>query len=389
MTDSNTAITPFWRFSLNFYRQTGVSDACIALQDGCGVDVNLLLFLFWLASEGRQLSADDVKKLDDQVRSWRELTIIPIRDARRKLKGAATLVEPGKQEAFRNKVKAVELEAEQLQQEALYDFTKSGPLGAPGSPRGGGAGQCRGLRARDGRELSQRGRRPPQRRVRWDRRAERRPPTGTARRRRGTTPAKRKRAGMAKTAARLIVGISGASGTVYGVRILEMLRKAEIETHLVMSKSAEMTLVYETDLKPKDVRALASVHYPSSDIGAAISSGSFPTMGMIIAPCSIRTMSEIATGVTASLLSRAADVVLKEKRRLVLAVRETPLHGGHLRSMTTLADIGAVIAPIVPAFYNRPKSVDDIINHTCGRLLDLFGIDTGIVKRWKGGPAEE
>jgi 4-hydroxy-3-polyprenylbenzoate decarboxylase len=111
-------------------------------------------------------------------------------------------------------------------------------------------------------------------------------------------------------------------------------------------------------------------------------------MGMIIAPCSIRTMSEIATGVTATLLSRAADVVLKEKRRLVLAVRETPLHGGHLRTMTTLADIGAVIAPIVPAFYNRPKSVDDIVNHTCGRLLDLFGIDTGTVKRWKGGPAE-
>jgi flavin prenyltransferase len=190
-------------------------------------------------------------------------------------------------------------------------------------------------------------------------------------------------------AKRLIIGISGASGTIYGVRLLEMLRKAEIETHLVMSKSAEMTLAYETDIKPKDVRALAAVHYPVSDIGAAISSGSFPTMGMIVAPCSIRTMSEIATGVTSSLLSRAADVVLKEKRRLVLAVRETPLHGGHLRNMATLADIGAVIAPIVPAFYNRPQSVDDIINHTCGRLLDLFGIDTGTVKRWKGEPAEE
>lgn len=194
---------------------------------------------------------------------------------------------------------------------------------------------------------------------------------------------------MAKTAGRLIVGISGASGTIYGVRILEMLRRAGIETHLVMSKSADMTLAYETDLKPKDVRALASVHYPVADIGAAISSGSFPTLGMIVAPCSIRTMSEIATGVTSSLLSRAADVVLKEKRRLVLAVRETPLHGGHLRTMTTLSDIGAVIAPIVPAFYNRPKSIDDIVNHTCGRLLDLFGIDTGIVKRWKGGPAED
>jgi 4-hydroxy-3-polyprenylbenzoate decarboxylase len=196
--------------------------------------------------------------------------------------------------------------------------------------------------------------------------------------------------GMAKThPKRLIIGISGASGTVYGVRLLEMLRKADIETHLVMSKSAEMTMVYETDLKPKDVRALAAVHYPVSDIGAAISSGSFQTMGMIIAPCSIRTMSEIATGVTSSLLSRAADVALKEKRRLVLAVRETPLHGGHLRTMTTLADIGAVIAPIVPAFYNRPQSVDDIINHTCGRLLDLFCIDTGTVKRWKGGAVKE
>ncbi len=192
---------------------------------------------------------------------------------------------------------------------------------------------------------------------------------------------------MARHAARLIVGISGASGTIYGVRLLEILRPAEIETHLVMSKSAEMTLVYETDLKPKDVRGLATMHYPVADIGAAISSGSFPTMGMVIAPCSIRTMSEIASGVTSSLLSRAADVVLKEKRRLVLAIRETPLHVGHLRSMLTLAEMGAVVAPIVPAFYNRPKTVDDIINHTCGRLLDLFGIDTGIVKRWKGGSA--
>jgi 4-hydroxy-3-polyprenylbenzoate decarboxylase len=193
---------------------------------------------------------------------------------------------------------------------------------------------------------------------------------------------------MTRHAARLIIGMSGASGAVYGVRLLEILRHAEIETHLVMSKSAEMTLVYETDLKPKDVRALATVHYPVADIGAAISSGSFPTMGMVIAPCSIRTMSEIASGVTASLLSRAADVVLKEKRRLVLAIRETPLHVGHLRSMLTLAEMGAVVAPIVPAFYNRPKTVDDVVNHTCGRLLDLFGIDTGIVKRWKGSPPE-
>ena len=194
---------------------------------------------------------------------------------------------------------------------------------------------------------------------------------------------------MAAETRRLVVGISGASGVIYGVRLLELLRETDIETHLVMSKSAELTLAYETDYKPKDVKAMASVNHPATDIGAAISSGSFPTMGMVIAPCSIRTMSEIATGVTSSLLSRAADVVLKEKRRLVLALRETPLHGGHLRTMTTLADIGAVVAPIVPAFYTKPKSVDDIVNHTVGRLLDFFGIETKVVRRWQGGPAEE
>ena len=192
-----------------------------------------------------------------------------------------------------------------------------------------------------------------------------------------------------KTPRRLIIGISGASGTVYGIRMLELLRDTDIETHLVMSKSAELTLAYETDHKPKDIRTLAKVNHSNADIGASISSGSFHTMGMVVAPCSIKTMSEIATGVTSSLLSRAADVVLKERRRLVLAVRETPLHGGHLRTLTQLADMGAVIAPVMPAFYNRPKTVDDIINHTVGRLLDLFGIDTSVVKRWQGGREEE
>jgi 4-hydroxy-3-polyprenylbenzoate decarboxylase len=141
-------------------------------------------------------------------------------------------------------------------------------------------------------------------------------------------------------------------------------------------------------MKSKEVRELASVSHPIGDIGASISSGSFPTMGMVIVPCSIRTMSEIATGVTSTLLSRAADVVLKEKRRLVLAVRETPLHGGHLRTLVNLSDMGAVIAPIVPALYNRPQTIDDIINHTVGRLLDLFGVESKVVKRWKGGPAK-
>jgi 4-hydroxy-3-polyprenylbenzoate decarboxylase len=189
-----------------------------------------------------------------------------------------------------------------------------------------------------------------------------------------------------KTPRRLIVGLSGASGVIYGVRMLEVLRDAGVETHLVMSKAAEMTLVYETDFKPKDVKALASHFHAQADIGASISSGSFPTMGMVIVPCSVRSMSEIAAGTTGTLLSRAADVVLKERRRLVLAFRETPIHAGHLRTMMQLTEMGAIIAPIVPAFYNRPKSLDDVINHTVGRLLDLFGVETKLVKRWQGGP---
>ena len=189
-----------------------------------------------------------------------------------------------------------------------------------------------------------------------------------------------------KTARRLIVGIAGASGIIYGIRTLELLRGTEVETHLVMSKAAEMTLAYETDYKLKDLRALATVCHPITDIGAKISSGSFPTMGMLVVPCSIRTMSDIANGITDSLLPRAADVVLKERRRLVLAVRETPLHTGHLRTMVHVSEIGAIVAPIMPAFYNRPKTIDDLINHTVGRLLDLFDIDTHVVKRWEGGP---
>lgn len=188
---------------------------------------------------------------------------------------------------------------------------------------------------------------------------------------------------MSKSANRIIVGISGASGIIYGIRMLEVLRAAGVETHLVISKAAEMTLAYESDLKAKDLREMADVFHPQTDIGASISSGSFPTMGMVIAPCSIRTMSEIATGITGSLMSRAADVVLKERRRLVLAIRETPLHTGHLRTMLQLSEMGAIIAPVMPAFYNRPQSLDDIVNHSVGRMLDLFGIEADFVKRWK------
>ncbi len=181
---------------------------------------------------------------------------------------------------------------------------------------------------------------------------------------------------------RLIVGISGASGVIYGIRMLEALRKLPIESHLVMSKSAEMTVAYETDMKSSDVKALADVVYPISDIGAAISSGSFRTMGMVVAPCTIRSLSEIASGVTSSLLSRAADVVLKERRRLVLMLRETPLHAGHIQSMLRATEMGAVIAPPVPAFYTRPQSLDDVVDQTVGRVLDLFDIDSGLPRRW-------
>ena len=181
---------------------------------------------------------------------------------------------------------------------------------------------------------------------------------------------------------RLVVGISGASGVIYGIRMLKILRDLDVESHLVMSKSAQVTLAHETDMSVADVKALADVNYSNTDIGAAISSGSFKVEGMVVAPCSIKTLSEISTGVTSSLLSRAADVNLKERRRLVLMVRETPLHLGHLRSMTAVTEAGAIIYPPVPAFYARPASLEEMVDHSLGRVLDLFGFDAGTVKRW-------
>lgn len=182
---------------------------------------------------------------------------------------------------------------------------------------------------------------------------------------------------------RLIIGISGASGAIYGVRLLELLQDTPIETHLVVSKSALITLAHETELSWSQLKGLADVSYSNQDIGAAIASGSFKTMGMVIAPCSVRSMSEIASGVTSTLLTRAADVVLKERRRLVLMVRETPLHRNHLRSMSELAELGAVIAPPVPAFYAKPSSLQEMVDHTLGRVLDMFDIELGIVRRWR------
>ena len=187
---------------------------------------------------------------------------------------------------------------------------------------------------------------------------------------------------MTTSSRRMIVGISGASGIIYGIRVLEALRRAEVETHLVMTRSARVTLAQECGMKVSDVEKLSRKAHNVDDIGASIASGSFSTLGMIIAPCSMHSLSQIATGVTSNLLTRAADVVLKERRRLVLLVRESPLHLGHLRSMTQVTEIGAIIMPPVPAFYTQPKTVDDIVDHTVGRALDLFGIDSGLVRRW-------
>ena len=180
----------------------------------------------------------------------------------------------------------------------------------------------------------------------------------------------------------LVVGISGASGVIYGVRLLEILRDLGIPTHLVVSHSAEITIAHETSLKVSAVKALATVVHAPGDVGASIASGSFRTRGMIVAPCSIRSMSEIASGVTSSLLTRAADVVLKERRRLVLMVRETPLHAGHLRTMAALSEMGAVIAPPMPAFYARPATIAQLVDQSVGRVLDLFDIESGTVTRW-------
>jgi 4-hydroxy-3-polyprenylbenzoate decarboxylase len=185
---------------------------------------------------------------------------------------------------------------------------------------------------------------------------------------------------------RLVVGITGASGIIYGIRLLQALRPLPVESHLVLSRAAEVTLAYESDLKVAEVQDLADVCYPAGDIGAAIASGSFRTRGMVVAPCSVRSMAEIASGVTSSLLTRAADVTLKERRRLVLMLRETPLHSGHLRNLLALSEMGAVIAPPVPAFYAKPGSIEEMVDHTVGRVLDLFDLESPLVRRW-GEPA--
>lgn len=180
----------------------------------------------------------------------------------------------------------------------------------------------------------------------------------------------------------LIVGISGSSGTVYGIRLLQALAETSVTSHLVMSKPADMTAAYETDFKSTDIRAMADRTYPINDVGAGPASGSFRTLGMVIAPCSMKTLAEIAMGLSTNLLTRAADVTLKERRRLVLMTRETPLNRAHLQNMLAVTDMGGIIAPPVPAFYTRPASLEEMVDHSVGRILDLFDIDNTLAGRW-------
>lgn len=184
----------------------------------------------------------------------------------------------------------------------------------------------------------------------------------------------------------IVVGITGASGSIYGIRLLEKLRKhPDVRTHLVLSRSGERTAWLETGKLAADIRSLAHHSYPLEDVGAAIASGSFITHGMVVAPCSIHTMSALAYGITSNLITRAADVMLKERRKLILVVRETPFHLGHLRAMTQLTEMGAIVAPPIPGFYHKPETVLDIVDHSVDRVLDLLGVPSASAKRWDGG----
>ena len=184
----------------------------------------------------------------------------------------------------------------------------------------------------------------------------------------------------------IVVGITGASGSIYGIRLLEKLRNhTDVQTHLVLSRSGERTAWLETGKLAADIRSLAHHCYPLEDVGAAIASGSFITHGMVVAPCSIHTMSALAYGITSNLITRAADVMLKERRKLILVVRETPFHLGHLRAMTQLTEMGAIIAPPIPGFYHKPETVLDIVDHSVDRVLDLLGLPSADAKRWQGG----
>lgn len=183
---------------------------------------------------------------------------------------------------------------------------------------------------------------------------------------------------------RLIVGITGASGAIYGIRLLEILRDTAIETHLIMTKTAGRVAMLETGRTPEQVAALADASYADDDLEASIASGSFPTMGMVVAPCSIKSLSAIAHCFSETLLVRAADVALKERRRLVLVVRETPLHLGHLQLMTRVTEYGAVVLPPAPGFYQQPRTVEDLVDHTVGKVMDQFGVEHSVYRRWEG-----
>jgi 4-hydroxy-3-polyprenylbenzoate decarboxylase len=187
---------------------------------------------------------------------------------------------------------------------------------------------------------------------------------------------------------RIIIGISGASGAIYGIELLKAFKAAHIETHLVITRTAQITIAHETPYSLTDVQKLASHFYSVTDLSASIASGSFKTRGMVVAPCSMRSLAEIATASSTNLLTRAADVILKERRKLVLMARETPLNNAHLRNMLCVSEMGGIIAPPVPAFYNKPENLDAMVTHTVGRILDLFDVDHSLVKRWEGIPSD-
>ncbi len=183
---------------------------------------------------------------------------------------------------------------------------------------------------------------------------------------------------------RIIVGITGATGVIYGIRLLEALKNAEVETHLILSDAGKKNILIETDRTVEDVEGLASQVHDIRNLGASISSGSFRTNGMVIVPCTVKTLSGVANSYNDNLIVRAADVVLKERRRLILVVRETPLHKGHLELMSRVADIGGIILPPIPAFYHSPRTIDDLLNHAVGKILDLLDIDNSLFARWQG-----
>ncbi len=376
---------PFWRFSLAVYSAEGVTDECIALQDTIHINVNTLLFAAWLGAERSVvLTAEDFALIETRTAEWSQSVVQPLRQVRGFLKRFRGQDGELRVRRLSGLCGQIELEAEQVEQAMLFALAGNHWAGASrrsGSVtkaqanievlmhlHGAGAGTS-GITGAALNHLSQAIAALSSTEM----------PAMT------THPQEKAAEPKAK---RLVAGISGASGAIYGVRLLHLLRGSGVETHLIISKAAHLTIAQETGLKVQEVQALADRTYGIGDIGAACASGSFITMGMVIAPCSIKTMSEIATGATSNLLTRSADVALKERRRLILMLRETPLHLGHIRAMAAVTELGAILYPPVPAFYAKPRSLQEMVDHTLARVLDLLGLESSAAHRWAGLKAE-